>query len=540
MSKCFAFLPHVSVQEGQEIQVGPFVLWRNSPTEWLKRFNVDNSWFFEMYRNSKGDPVGADASILSKPDYADAPYEEFRDAVYCLSSAVWVLRTGASDAWVFERWLIDVPTPPDQWYQRESKFSRNITSANYDRVYPTPYTHRIALSRYHYQEAIAHFTQELEKPRKESMLTAFSHFHLARFDTPYFTSPGDAVESMWSGFESLLEIDNFRTSPTSDKAGESERLTKTCLLILALQAEFKKFEGHWRQELWNGIEAWVSQFYKERNHHAHGVRGDRAAQTIEPYKLSAFSVAINIARAILELRWRGANSLFAVNVAQQLSSLFLFMPLIERTVSRLKKSDREVWYPGNESKGNLLTAGILSEFERDLVDLVNLRSASMQFRNHAHLAQARKKMGLVLSAWVTDLLKQPPQDVDLDAVAGVPSTITALQADQKPGNEIDTELANDLSNWRAAEIESYGPGASKEPRLLLRGKIPIWLWVKAYIKLTELWLETSAKQFAPLTQPSPTPAPSPPHPDKTAAPSSADDSSAAPAPPSDTEKAPTP
>jgi hypothetical protein len=43
-----------------------------------------------MYRDERGDPVGEKTSILSKPDYSDASYEEFRDAVYCLSTAIWL------------------------------------------------------------------------------------------------------------------------------------------------------------------------------------------------------------------------------------------------------------------------------------------------------------------------------------------------------------------------------------------------------------------------------------------------------------------
>src|SRR5690554_7658396 len=104
MSSCFAFLPYVSIPKGQELRVGPFILWRNSTTEWIKRFGVDNMAFFEMYRNERGEPVGEKASILSKPDYSDVSYEEFRDAVYCLSTAIWAGRgtPSASDAWVFE------------------------------------------------------------------------------------------------------------------------------------------------------------------------------------------------------------------------------------------------------------------------------------------------------------------------------------------------------------------------------------------------------------------------------------------------------
>lgn len=545
MASCFAFLPHVRVQAEQEITVGPFILWRNSPVEWFKRFGVDNTALFEIYRDEGGNPVGENASILSKPDHTEAPYEEFRDAVYCLSSAVWVLGHGSSDPWVFERWLVEVPTPPDYSYRRASKFSVNHTSANYDRVYPTPYTHRIDLSPYNDQEAIAYFAQEMAKPRKESMLTAFSHFHLARFDTQYFTSPGDSIESMWSGFESLLEIDTFGSVPTSEKqepdrhgfwgtVGEKRRLIfecphlatwaalKACIrsffqrtilvgerrtpksvtirqehpervgkdekLLRALHAELEKYNAGWCPEFWNGIAAWVEPFYKERNHHSHGVRGDLAAETIEPYGLSAFSIAIHLAQAILNLRWRGENPLFAASTAGRLNSLFLFAPILRGTVDIIRKHDRKIWYPGTGSMGAQLTTEMLRDFELDLVTLVKLESSSRLFYRNVHVAQARQKMGLVLSNWVSDLLKQPPSTVELGPVSAIPSTIAALLSNGKSNDEIDTQLALDLLACKAGNADVYGPGASVEPRLLLRNKVPIWLWVDAYIKLTEAWL----------------------------------------------------
>jgi hypothetical protein len=487
MASCFAFLPHVRVQSGQEIRVGKFIVWGNSAAEWLKRFGADNTAFFKIYRDQQGNPVGEKASILSRPDYTEAPYEEFRDAVYCLSSAVWVRGPGASDAWVFERWLVDVPTQADERYRRESKFSVHVTSAQHDRVYPTPYTHPIDLNPYHDQRVIDCFAKEMAKPREQSMLTAFSHFHLSRFDTPYFTSPGDAIESMWSGFESLLEIDNFGSTSNGDKE-DGGHVGKDEKLLRALRAEFAKYPAEWRPELLDGVAAWTKQFYKERNHHSHGVRGDLAIEKVEPYGLSAFSVAVHVARAALRLRWLGDNFFIAQSTAEELNSLFLFAPVVKHAADILRHHDRKVWYPGTGNEGAKLTADMLSAFERDLIDLVNLRLESHQFRADGHVAQARQKMGLVLSHWVTDLLKHPPPNVNLAAVSQIPSTIKAFVEEGKPVEEIDTELAEALISYEAANVDTYGPGARAEPRLFVRDRIPIWLWIDALIRLTEIWL----------------------------------------------------
>lgn len=507
MPSCFAFLPHVRMQNGQELRVGPFVLWRNSKDEWTKRFGVDNTAFFEMYRDERGAPVGEKASILSRPDYSDASYEEFRAAVYCLSTAIWMRGGGpsASDAWVFERWCVDVPTPRDLGFNRYAKFSVNFTSADVDRIYPTPYTHRIDINPYSDQQAVDFFSGEMAKPRDKSMLTAFSHFHLARFDTPYFTSPGDAVEAMWSGFESLLEIDQFGPVPPPAPRNRCERLLRRVRKLLqteekerlrvgkdeklhrSLRAEFTKYEASWRPELWTGIESWTKQFYKERNHHSHGSRSDLVTTKLEPYGLSAFEIALHIARAVLRLRLLGDNFLFVGQIAEEVSSLFLFAPVIKR-VAQLRQHDRKAWFPGTGTDGAKLSANDVDDIHRDLLDLVNLRLDSRQFRNAAHITKTLKTMALVLSSWVKDLQNHPPSNIDLSPVAQVPGSIQAGATAQKSDDEIVTDLGQTLLGWSAADVDAYGQGALTEPRLLLRSKIPIWLWVDAYIKLTEVWL----------------------------------------------------
>jgi hypothetical protein len=494
------------MQAGQELRVGPFVLWRNSAAEWVKRFKVDNTAFFEMYRDERGQPVGEKASILSRPDYSDASYEEFRDAVYCLSTAVWLRGPpSASDAWVFERWPVDVPTPPDLGFNRHAKFSVNFTSANVDLIYPTPYTHRIDINPYSDQQAVDHFAKELSKPRDESMLTAFSHFHLARFDTPYFTSPGDSVEAMWSGFESLLEIDTFGPVPPPAPRDRCERLLRLVRKLLsddessqrvgknqklqrALREEFSKHPtAGWRPELWTGLAAWSEQFYRERNHHSHGVRADLTTTKVDPYGLSAFEIALHVARAVLRLRWHGDNLFFEAEIGEQLNSLFLFSPVISRINATLRQHDRKAWYPGSGGKGPALTAAALDEFHRDLTDLSNLRSDFRLFYEDVQVGQARQKMGLVLSAWVTDLLKQPPANVTLGAAANAPALISALAGQGKKPEEIDTEVATMLSEGGADDAETYGSAATSEPSLVLHGRVPLWLWISGYIKLTEAW-----------------------------------------------------
>jgi hypothetical protein len=134
-----------------------------------------------------------------------------------------------------------------------------------------------------------------------------------------------------------------------------------------------------------------------------------------------------------------------------------------------------------------LTASGLEDFHRDLSDLSNFRSNFRMFYQDVQVREARQKMGLVISAWVTDLLKQPPANVTLGAAANAPALISALAGQKKKPEEIDTEVATMLSDGGADDTDTYGVTAASEPRLLLQGRIPLWLWVSGYIKLTEAW-----------------------------------------------------
>jgi hypothetical protein len=161
--------------------------------------------------------------------------------------------------------------------------------------------------------------------------------------------------------------------------------------------------------------------------------------------------------------------------------------VIER-VAVLRQYDRKAWFPGTGADGEKLSATSVDGFHRDLQDLVRLRLESGQFRHDTRVAKARQMMGLVLSSWVRDLQRSPPANIDLSSVADVGASIQAWLAQGKTVNEIDRELGQALLSWRAHDVDTFGPRAKTEPRLFLRNKIPIWLWVDAYIKLTEIWL----------------------------------------------------
>ncbi|HEU4409104.1 MAG TPA: hypothetical protein VFS43_27855 [Polyangiaceae bacterium] len=474
---CFAVLPYVSVPPRLPLLLGPFVLWRNEASEWVARMGADNTKFLEMYRTSQGEAVGPNASILTKGNGNDASPEEFRDAVYCLSTAAWLRDQVASDAWVFERWIGTLPMSTKNLYCRASKFTSNYTAADFDRVYPTPYMYRIDLSHAD-QDAINWLAPELSKPRSSSIVTALGHFHLARFDTPYFTSIGDSIEAMWSGLESLLSIDQYGAGEPNASKGNKLRH--------ALLHELGPHVGS-EPVLWEVLDAWTSRFYQERNHHSHGARVELKATPTELHGISAYEISLNVVRAILELRWRGDNFFHRGRIADNFASLFAIAPLVERIASALNGRDRKCWHPGTGKYQAQVTDNDVDNLARDLKLFVNIRRQTLRFVKNSRVGQARQKMGLVLSAWVSSLQGSKPPHVNLSPVADVPAKISQLLAANMSPEDIDDEISYMLANSDAHDQESYG-ASDAEPALNLRGKIPIWLWAGAHIKLTELWL----------------------------------------------------
>jgi hypothetical protein len=60
------------------------------------------------------------------------------------------------------------------------------------------------------------------------------------------------------------------------------------------------------------------------------------ATKVDPYDLSAFEIALHVARAVLCQRWHGDNLFFHAEIGEQLNSLFLFAPLIKRVTASLR------------------------------------------------------------------------------------------------------------------------------------------------------------------------------------------------------------
>lgn len=207
----FAAVPYAALVGSQAVALGGFTLWPNTPGEWVARTGVDGTGFMEMYRTGpQAVPVTHHGSVLTRNDLGPAALEEFRRIVVSLSTAAWLedRAKAAADPWVFDVWP-RVPTAKlaaDMHFLRESKFSVNVTNAEFDRFYPTPFTHTLNVGGSHWCPILGFLHNELSKDRSDSIVTALSYFHLARFQTPYFTSPADDIESLWSGFEAMYDL----------------------------------------------------------------------------------------------------------------------------------------------------------------------------------------------------------------------------------------------------------------------------------------------------------------------------------------------
>ncbi len=498
----FAAVPYVSLVD-QPIRLGGYTLWPNTTDEWIARTGVDATRFLEMYRNHKGYPIGSNASVLTRDDLGNASVEDYRQIIVSLSTAAWLedRAKAAADPWVFERW--HVPTSEltaNAHFLREGKFSINVTSAEHDRFYPTPYTHPVSVGGRHWSAVLKFLDVELKKPRGESIIVALSYFHLARFQTPYFTSTTDDIESLWSGFESMFDLKR-RAAPTRLeglmtwlsprlrrcidellRSDHDQRDKTPKLLVERLRAEIAP-QVPLSDDLWAEAENWAVQFYAVRNEHSHGERQPTQGLMVEQYGRSVYAAALIMLECILKLRALGDDLFLVGRLQPQLQYLFSAKMVVDSVVEMLRKSDRKEWYPRDGSTAQQNKVEALSTL---LLALTQVPPGYVSRRGDPRVKDAQQKMGLVLSQWSKDLLATPPSGVELSPVATVDSTIRGKLKTTKDPAEIDYAVAFELTGRDAFVADGYGVTAdAPPPSLLLCGKIPIWRWCDAYVKLVE-------------------------------------------------------
>lgn len=458
---------------------GEYEIWPNTTEMWLEIVGADFSAFTNSYRNSAGSPVGAHGSLLSRRDRGRASFSQFRDVVHALSTMLWLSGSRASDSWAFETWPLPRNNDLDEPFIREGKFSITHSSPRRDRFYPTVYMRTVRLDSRRIERYAPWFTEELQKPRRESMIVAMSHFHRARYETHYFSSRVDDIETIWSGFESMF---HFPYPWGSNLGGRDD------YLLERLKNELGSLPL--REDFWEGLECWVRRAYRVRCLHTHGDDVCEELLLLERYGVGLVDFGLSLAEAIIRARSApselSGNVRFGVGV--ELEQYFGWRIVVDGVVRALKGMDREEIYPGraNGQPEN----GRISDLFGLLRRLISFREIFGDYKGNESVARARQKLGLALSAWAGELVKHPPAGVDIGIMVYLRDIIKNGKESGLGIDEIDSNLAEyfcdgmmyrEIAYWTEEAI-----GGDTEP--LLIGEFSFWMLVDSFIRLHEIYI----------------------------------------------------
>ncbi|MBZ4336443.1 hypothetical protein [Corallococcus sp. AS-1-12] len=477
------------VDVGQNVSILPYVwtdsrflfgeyeIWPNTAEMWLEIVGADRSAFTNSYRNSGGSPVGARASLLSRRDRGHASFSQFRDVVNALSTMLWLSGSRASDSWAFETWPLPQNNDLDEPFVREGKFSRNHTSPRRDKFYPTVYMRTIRLNQRQIERYVPWFTEELKKPRRESIVVAMSHFHRARYETHYFSSPFDDVETIWSGFESMF---HFPYPWGSSLRGRDD------YLLACLKGELGSLDLS--GDFWEGLECWVRRAYEVRCLHTHGDDVRMELLRLERYGIGLVDFGLSLAEVIIRARSVPSEQsrIVRLGVGLELEQYFSWRIVVDGVVRILRGMDRKEIYPGGgqsevEEVGELI--GLLKR-------LVSFREVYNDYEENRSVASARQKLGLALSAWANDLVRSSPTGVDIGAVAYMREVISSGVRDQLGANEIDSNLAGYLCDGMMYSETAYWTeeATGGDVECLCVGELSFWMLVDSFVRLHEIYV----------------------------------------------------
>jgi hypothetical protein len=490
----FAAVPWVRID--QPLQLGPWLLWPNTKADWRNHAGVDFTDFMSMYRTRRNTPVESAGSILTRADRGSFTRQEAHQAIFAYSAVAWLDHEWRADAWVFEFWRLPPTADRKMSFARSGKFTSNFTSPDRDPVYPGPYVFPIRIRTDIPQQIISHLSAELAKPDSESTIRALGQFHEVRFETPYFSTAGNDLETLWSGFESMYLREPARPIKKSifqrfiglffrkHNPRRAERLS------LAIQADLASVHGIHKDVL-AGIAQWADVLWLSRNQHSHTGHVEPAS-VIEPLNSTALSVGLRLAEALISIRiWRsaGGSEFLLSSAVERLNEIFLRISTIDWVVSNLKSSKREDWYPPMRTPFNTERLSSLGSRLKDFNSFKNVEG----WIDVRDVAKARGIMRRIITAWLKELLANPPPDVDLSSLAGFPSRDKELLAElKKQGlsstgleDALDEALVDEIIRSEAWHVGHYGIDS---PSLDLGGVIPMRRWLRAYIRLQELYI----------------------------------------------------
>ncbi|WNG33386.1 hypothetical protein F0U61_06945 [Archangium violaceum] len=391
-----------------------------------------------------------------------------------LATIAWLGGDKGSDAWVFESWPLPATPDPDAAFIRQGKFSQTIGTPSTDRFYPSPYMHNAHLGPNIPQAFFDYVESELRKPRDQSIVISLSHFHRARFETPFFSLPVDDIETLWSGFEAYFHFP-FPLPPNTSR-------DQHMLACFEKELQGKPL----RVEFWDGLKKWIHAAYDVRCRHTHGSDVPDMDLALQSHDIYLLHAGLTLAESLMKLK-AVSSDFYQEEVVERLNHLFIMRATIDGITSLLKVN-RKSLYPGDGRFSPADFNSLRQLFE----DLVSFRAIHLGNRGNDNkaIASARKKLGLVLSGWSKDLGNNPPAGVRVGDLASIGQVIQDAAEEKLDDDEVDKRLAlylieaglHDRDNIIESEEDAEIGG------LMMGGVIPIWLVVDAFIRLEEIYL----------------------------------------------------
>lgn len=486
----FAAVPYVRTQK--PIDLGPWRLWPNTQQDWTREVGADLCWFLEMYRDRTGKSVAAAASVLTRSDGAEATREQFRDAITAFSTLAWLDGAPSADAWIFEVWFVPKDATRGDGFRRLGKFTVNHTDPQHEKVFPGPYVFPITLRTGLPDMVIDFVRDELLKGPENRVLRALGQLHEVRFETPFFTSLGNDVEALWTGFESLL-LEEKKSSIS--RGGRLRRILcrqrfprRSERLSLAIREQLAALPGL-RAETLSSIHTFTETLWGARNSHSHAGNQEPAVE-LETIEASALSVGLRLFEALLKVRiaQRAGDDIFLLPTAiDRINEIFLRERTLRAIIDLLSTAKPADWYPPTDAR-----AAELVTLHGLLKDLVNFDQV-VGWADRRDVAKARGFVRRVLNMWLKDPAVASLNGDDIRALATLPtqdaSLLQSLKAQGLKGAALDDALDEQLVDhvrgsdvWRAPALDMT---TAAPP---LGGVIPLWLWARGYIRLHELFV----------------------------------------------------
>lgn len=516
----FAVLPFIHVRK--DTQLGPYTLWPNTPENWRRHLGTDESAFLDRYRLSSGENCGSEASVLTRPDPLPPGRQHWSDAVVALSTCDWLSdpRAGDSSPWLFEASTIK---RGDHDIVRFGKFSWNLTDTEHDALYPDPYTNPRTFDAYLATDQLKYFEQHLGRQNDSSarLMTALEHLYRARRSAPYFGSPFDDIETLWSALEACYEtpIDGvYRYTSAAnrfirdwapkkafsqllekhpqifERLGVSskpwDRLRKSDLVARQLIDELRPVNSDTRvdTELFNIVD----QLYTARNLFTHGGQPDQSALLVENQGADLRDLVFTIWWVLLSQRISGTNPFTSADLQRRLRNRILEKTIHDELVNSLRSSRRDDWCDDNGEAGD---PEALERAAMAIQDALTIEPVSRRYHTRSSyplaksIPNAKQTAVLALSAWLKHTEKASPAQIAAtpplvgfyDELSGI---LSSGKSKKMAKNLIERDLVKAIVRRRAHEETSYTRSA--RATLILGKRIPIWQWIAAVKRLEEL------------------------------------------------------